>query len=116
MGKLCVKSLEVECVLGDLPEERITPCTVLVDVEIYIDSSKVCVSDDLADTVDYAQLADQIRTCLITGKFRMIERATQEILNTCLSDSRIIKVCATLHKPNKTLGLVASFTLSSSQD
>ncbi|MGN1359852.1 MAG: dihydroneopterin aldolase [Kiritimatiellia bacterium] len=112
MDQLKIEQLTVDCILGDLPEERITPTRITIDLAIEADFSHVRQSDQLSDTIDYAHLVDQIRTTLQAGHFKMIERAAQAIADVALQDSRVHSVHLTLRKPNAKLGLTAAFTLT----
>lgn len=112
MDQLKIEQLTVDCILGDLPEERITPTRITIDLAVEADFSQVRQSDQLSDTIDYAHLVDQIRTTLQAGHFKMIERAAQAIADAALQDSRVQSVHLTLRKPNAKLGLTAAFTLT----
>jgi dihydroneopterin aldolase len=46
-------------------------------------------SDELADTVDYAALADGIRAALVAAECRMIERAAKVAADVCMADGKV---------------------------
>ena len=82
--QLALNELEVECLIGELPEERIHPQKLRVDVRLEIGEA-AATSDRLADTVDYAALSAAIREALEKAKCRMIERAAKVAYDTCLA-------------------------------
>jgi len=87
---LRLNGIEVDCVIGELPDERDRLQRLLVDVELEIPSA-AAETDSLADTVDYAALAERIRAALVAAKCRMIERAAKVVydcLPTC--DARVV--------------------------
>jgi len=81
--QLKLKAIEVECIIGDRPEERDRLQNLRVNVELEIDEA-VAESDRLADTVDYVALVARIRRALAFAKCRMIERAAKIVADECL--------------------------------
>ena len=81
--KLELKGIEVKCILGDRPAERKTPRKITVAV-VLEGEFKAAKTDRLEDTVDYAEVVEQIRATLIKAKCRMIERAARLVKETCL--------------------------------
>ena len=86
--RLRLDGIDVDCVIGDLPEERERPQRLRVDVELAV-GEKAAESDDLADAVDYAELAKSIRAALIDAKCRLIERAAKVVRDICMADRRV---------------------------
>ena len=74
--RLEVNGIAVDCVIGDLPDERDRLQRLLVDVELEL-PDRVAETDDLADTVDYAALAERVRARLVAARCRMVERAAK---------------------------------------
>ena len=64
MDQLRLNGIEVECIIGDLPEERENEQRLLVDVALDSDLEDAADSDRLDDTVDYALLVGNIREAL----------------------------------------------------
>ena len=58
---LMIEGIEVECIIGDLPEEREREQTLVVDAELEI-PDRAAETDALADTVDYAAAAESHAT------------------------------------------------------
>lgn len=98
-----LESLAVDCIIGDLPEERTKAQRLIVDIRLEIDDA-AAYSDSLADTVDYAALAGKIRAGLSSAKCRMIERAAKVVRDICLAEplvrsakARVVKSGAVPH-------------------
>lgn len=85
--KLRLNGIDVDCIIGDLPEERVRPQRLVVDVELEI-GDEASFSDRLEDTVDYAALTERVRAALTAAKCRMIERAARVALEECMADGR----------------------------
>ena len=99
-----LNGLAVDCVIGDLPEERLRSQRLKVDVALEL-AADAATTDALADTVDYAALADRIRAALIAARCRMIERAAAVVRDVCLGDSKVRSVRVRVEKPSVVPGL-----------
>ena len=86
--QLELNGLEVDCVIGELPEERVRNQRLILDVQLDVCDDSAF-SDELADTVDYAALADSIRTALVAAECRMIERAAKVAYDVCVANSMV---------------------------
>ena len=86
--KLELNGIDVECIIGERPDERTRPQRLRVDVVLTIDD-RASETDELSDTVDYAALTEGIRAALVAAKCRMIERAAKVVLDLCLADEKV---------------------------
>ena len=86
--KLELNGIDVECIIGERPDERTRPQRLRVDVVLAI-GDRASETDELSDTVDYAALTGKIRAALIEAKCRMIERAAKVVLDLCLADEKV---------------------------
>lgn len=102
--KLQLNSLSVDCVIGELPEERVRLQSLLLDIVLEIPDD-ASMSDELADTVDYAALADGIRAALVAAECRMIERAARVAADVCLADVKVRSVEVKVTKTGAIAGL-----------
>ena len=82
-----LNGLEVDCVIGELPEERVRNQRLILDVTLEIDDASAF-SDELSDTVDYAALAEAIRAALVASECRMIERAAKVAHDVCMAQAK----------------------------
>lgn len=81
---LKLNEIDIDCILGELPEERVKAQSILVDVSLEI-SDLAGETDELNDTVDYAALTEAIRETLVKAECRMLERAAKLVVETCLA-------------------------------
>ena len=88
--RLRMDGIEVDCVIGERPDERNRLQRLKVDVDLEIPPT-AAETDSLADTVDYAALAEKIRSALVEAKCCMIERAAKVVYD-CLPthDARVV--------------------------
>lgn len=116
--EMCVKSqmsdqleicgLEVSCIIGDLPDERINEQVLRVDAVLFLDLRAAARSDEIDDTIDYAEVCDDIRSVLRRAECRMLERAADCVAFVCLQDSRVAKVRVRVEKQERIEGLRAA--------
>ena len=86
--KLELNGIDVECIIGERPDERTRLQHLRVDVVLTI-GNRAAETDALADTVDYAALTEKIRSALVAAKCRMIERAAKVVCDLCLADAKV---------------------------
>lgn len=82
---LKLNGIDVDCIIGERPDERTRLQTLRIDVELDIDG-RAAETDELSDTVDYAALASRIREALSAAQCRMIERAAKVVRDVCLAE------------------------------
>jgi dihydroneopterin aldolase len=71
----------------------------VVDVELELDTAPAARNDDVADTVDYGQLAGSLADVVGGEPVNLIETLAQRLADTCLSDARVQAATVTVHKP-----------------
>ncbi|MFC0265064.1 2-amino-4-hydroxy-6-hydroxymethyldihydropteridine diphosphokinase [Alloscardovia macacae] len=84
---------------GVLDFEHTDPQPFVVDATLYLDLSDASRSDDLADTVSYAQIADRIVSVIQGEHCDLIERLAQRIADSILLLWRVQRTVVTVHKP-----------------
>ena len=84
---------------GVLEAERRTGQPFLVDVDLGLDTRPAADTDELALTVDYAQIATAV-VALVEGEpVNLIETLAERIAAECLSQPTVQAVEITVHKP-----------------
>ena len=84
---------------GVLPEERRDGQDFVVDVQLTVDTRGAAASDELADTVDYAALADRLAAVVAGEPVNLIETLASRLADVCLTDDRVISARVTVRKP-----------------
>ncbi|MBP2650195.1 MAG: dihydroneopterin aldolase [Firmicutes bacterium] len=69
-----------------------------VDVELSLDFGRAATSDDLADTLNYVLVYQQIKDIMETRRFRLLEALAEHIANTLLT-GRVNQVTVRVRKP-----------------
>lgn len=99
-GTIGFENLRIECVIGDLPEEREKEQSIFVSLKVKCDFSKCTASDRLEDTVDYVALADACRLEAVKGKYHMLEAYAGNTLDRLLTSYPISEAWICVKKPN----------------
>jgi dihydroneopterin aldolase len=86
MDAIVIRDLRVEALIGIHRRERHVLQTVSIDLEIGVPGSAVFTSDQVADTIDYEQVALRIRALASSGHFRLVETFADRIAALLLND------------------------------
>jgi dihydroneopterin aldolase len=65
--------------IGVYPHERTQPQTLQLELEIGIPSQQACHTDQLADTIDYAEVVARLRQTLAEQDFYLLEALADHI-------------------------------------
>jgi dihydroneopterin aldolase len=85
---------------GVLAEETALGQRFVVDVEIVLASSQASLTDDLADTIDYAALADAVVAIVAGPPVALLERLAGLIADRALAEPGAREVVVTVRKPH----------------
>jgi dihydroneopterin aldolase len=101
--RIFVNNLRVQAILGIYPLEREQPQEVVISLEIETDCSKAAASNDLEDSLDYANLAEAVAELTISGKYLLIETLIEDIAQHCLRQHLVAGVSVQVEKPQAVL-------------
>ena len=92
MDKIVIKDLEIFAYHGVLPEEKRQGQTFIVTVELFLDLHDAGASDDLNETVNYADVCDTIARVMTEEKYNLIEAAAESVAGTILLEYEKVKI------------------------
>lgn len=72
-GKISLKDLEFNCIIGTLPYERENEQPIILNVSIWVDFALAARNEDLAHSIDYVQLADDLQRFIRLSCFQLEE-------------------------------------------
>lgn len=107
MDTIFLSEVKVQTRLGVPEWERMTPQTIILDIEIGYDLSKACKSDDVADTIDYGIVVERIRNTLSENSFQLVEALAEHICQLILNEFEALNVKVKVAKPAILPGLKA---------
>lgn len=94
-----LRGLEFYAYHGALPEEQVLGQKFLIDMDIFLDMSKVGFSDQVEDTIHYGEVYQVIKACVTESRFLLIERLAEEIAGRVLGQFSCLSVRVEVHKP-----------------
>jgi 7,8-dihydroneopterin aldolase/epimerase/oxygenase len=71
----------------------------VVDVVLELDTAPAAVSDDVADTVHYGELAETLAAAVRGEPVNLLETLAARLADVCLDDKRVAAATITVHKP-----------------
>ena len=95
-----LRGLTVQGRHGVYESERVNGQEFVVDIVAWIDLADAAASDDLADTYDYAALAERAAAIVAGPARNLIETVGSEIADFVMDDQRVHAVEVTVHKPD----------------
>ena len=100
MDKIMMRGLGFSGRHGLFPAERDKPQPFIIDLDLYLDLKKAGLTDDIADTVDYALVYQEVRQLVEGESYHLIEalagRISQELLGNF---PLLVAVRVTVYKP-----------------
>jgi dihydroneopterin aldolase len=86
MDTISIHELRVETLIGIHEWERRTVQTLLLDVDFAIPAGNAGRSDHIADTIDYAEVVERVRTSLRDKHFVLLERLCEHVADLLRND------------------------------
>lgn len=105
MDKIYIKDLQVYGYHGVNIEEKNMGQRFLISLELNIDLRNAGLSDNLYDTVNYAEICYKVEEVFLSKKYDLIEKAAEEVAETILINfEKINKIKVLLKKPWAPIG------------
>ena len=90
---------------GVYDEERRAGQDFVIDVTLHLDTRAAAASDDVADTVHYGEMAEQIAAIVAGEPVNLLETLAARIADHLLTIDLIDGVRVTVHKPDAPIPL-----------
>ena len=95
-----IEGLVVDALIGILPDERVTKQPIELDLKCYFDFSTASQSDNFSDTIDYADVTEQLKKYVAATQFQLIEKLATSICAWLFENYAIEKIQLRLTKPS----------------
>jgi len=102
---IALRGLRVRGHHGVFDHERRDGQDFVVDVTVWLDLAPAAASDDLAQTLNYGELARRTAAIVAGPPADLIETVAGRIADDVLSDARVQAVEVTVHKPQAPIPL-----------
>ncbi len=107
--RILIDSLEVECIVGIRPAERLRKQRVRVHLDLGLDLSRSGKSGKITHTVDYSRVATEVTALLQFRAYKLIEAATEELAASLLAlHAPLERVTVRVEKPEALRGRARS--------
>lgn len=98
--RIDLSGIEVYARHGVLDSEQERAQVFRIDVTVFTDLSRPGETDDLADSLDYSELALEIREVVGAEQNRLIETVATRVADAMLGHDQVTRTVVTIHKPN----------------
>lgn len=99
VGRISLRGLRVRGHHGVFEHERRDGQDFIVDVDLDVDTAHAAASDELADTIDYGDLAVRLADVIAGPPVNLLETLAGRLADVCLADPRVRAVEVVVHKP-----------------
>ncbi len=99
MDRILIAALPLRCFLGVTAEERSTPQTVIVDLELSLDLAPAAASDAIGHTVNYSSVCAYAEEIATARPFHLIESLAGAIADILLAKFTVEQVRVLVRKP-----------------
>jgi dihydroneopterin aldolase len=98
--QLALTGLRASAHHGVFAHERENGQEFVIDVSVWLDSRAAAQSDDLAQTVNYGVLAEEVVGAVERDPVDLIETVAERIATVALAHPGVLRTRVTLHKPS----------------
>jgi 7,8-dihydroneopterin aldolase/epimerase/oxygenase len=103
--RIALSGLRVRGYHGVFEHERRDGQDFVVDAVLEVSTASAAASDELADTIDYGDLAQRLAAVVSGEPVNLIETLVERLAAECLADPRVIAATVTVHKPQAPIPL-----------
>lgn len=100
MDKILIRDLKIFAYHGVNPEEKRDGQSFVFDIDLSVNMTKACYSDDVNDTVSYAKVIKTVTRVCTAEKYDLLERLAQAEADAILAEyPDVFNVKIVLKKP-----------------
>jgi dihydroneopterin aldolase len=97
--RVLIRGLEIRCVIGTFPHERVKKQSIFLDLDLPCDAARPARRDDLREALDYDRLTRRLREFAAGTKFFLIETFADRAAALLLKEFGLSEVRVTVWKP-----------------
>ncbi len=99
MDRIYIRDLALRCIIGIYPDERKSKQDVIINAALAGDFSAAARSDDIADSVNYKEIKQEMVRLVESSSFNLIETLAERLVDICLRHPKVIEATVTVDKP-----------------
>jgi len=100
MNIIFIEELKVKVTLGVPAWERLKPQTILIDIEMALATDVRFSQDNIAETIDYAEICKTVSQLLQMRPFQLVETMAELVCQHILQDYPATWAKVKIRKPN----------------
>lgn len=100
MDRILIEGLTLPALIGVYQWERQGKTSLLADIELITDLRRPAQSDNVADTIDYAEVAEQLVKLAADSQYELLEALAAAMIDHLLANYPLQQVKVKLTKPN----------------
>jgi dihydroneopterin aldolase/dihydroneopterin aldolase/2-amino-4-hydroxy-6-hydroxymethyldihydropteridine diphosphokinase len=104
--RITLTGLRIQAHHGVFDFERENGQEFVVDVTAWLDLAAASRADDLARTVNYGELAEEVTDAVATSPVDLIETVAERVANVVLSHEAVTVTEVTIHKPQAPISVL----------
>ena len=104
MDTIFLHELRIETIIGIWEWERKIRQTVVIDLEMSADIARAAATDDVADTLNYKNVAKRLQQFVGESSFQLVETLAERIAAIVREEFEVAWVKVTVHKPGAIRG------------
>jgi dihydroneopterin aldolase len=97
--RIFLHGLTTECIIGFIDWERRVRQTVVLDIELPVDCRRASLTDEVADTLDYKQVAKRVLAYVAASECKLVETLAHSVALLVLEEFGVEWVRVSLNKP-----------------
>ncbi|MBV8405378.1 MAG: dihydroneopterin aldolase [Gammaproteobacteria bacterium] len=97
--RIFLHGLTAQCLIGFIDWERRVRQTVVLDIELPVDCRHAALTDEVADTLDYKQVAKRVLAFVAASEFKLVETLAHTVALLILAEFGVEWVRVSLNKP-----------------
>jgi dihydroneopterin aldolase len=97
--RIFLRGLTTQCIIGFIDWERLTPQSIVIDLELPCDCARAAVNDSVADTLDYKRVAKRVLAWIEASKFHLVESLAHGLAMMLLAEFPLDWVRVSINKP-----------------
>ncbi len=100
METICIQGLRVSTLIGVYDWERTQNTDLLFDIELDADLAAAMASDNVKDTIDYAQVAEFVQKTAAACQFELLEALGKKVMTAVLEQYPAGAIRLAITKPD----------------
>jgi FolB domain-containing protein len=99
VGKVFIRDLSVQGIIGVNDREREQPQEIVINVDLFTDLGPAAARDDLSASVDYQSVAEKVAAHARSAERRTVEALAADIAQIGLAENGVERVVVRVEKP-----------------